>query len=44
VQSIDAAQAALMGDPSWMQLIDDKAGDVYAQAPPPMQIVLRRLG
>jgi hypothetical protein len=44
VQSIDAAQAALMGDPTWMQLIDDKAGEVYAQAPSPMQVVLRRLG
>ena len=42
VQSIDAAQAALMGDPSWMELIDNN-GEVYAQTPSPMQIVLRRV-
>jgi hypothetical protein len=43
VQSIDAAQAALMADPSWMQLIDSKAGKAYAQTPEPTQIVFRRL-
>jgi hypothetical protein len=42
VQSIDAAQAALMGDPSWLELID-RNGEVYAQTPSPMQIVLRRV-
>jgi hypothetical protein len=43
VQSIDAAEAALMGDASWMDLIDNKAGQVYAQAPSPTQVVLRRI-
>jgi hypothetical protein len=42
VQSIDAAQAALMGDPSWMALIDNN-GEVYAQTPSPTQVVLRRV-
>jgi hypothetical protein len=43
VQSIDAAQAALMSDPSWMDLIDNKAGKVYAQEPSPTQVIFRRV-
>jgi hypothetical protein len=43
VQSIDAAQAALMADPSWLDLIDTKAGKAYSQTPSPTQVVFRRL-
>ncbi len=43
VQSVDAAQAALMSDPSWMDLIDQKAGKVYAQEPSPTQVLFRRM-